>query len=89
MSERIEILKGLKPLFDKARKEKLWFYCGYQGMWFAPDELEAYHKDNKFVWGAVNWQLRNPKEQLDNLKMIVENSQKNVVDFKERMEAKP
>jgi hypothetical protein len=65
MTERETILAGLRPMFEKARREGLWFYCNYQGLWFSPDELEAEQKRGSFVWGAVNWQLRDPMVQID------------------------
>jgi hypothetical protein len=58
------ILKGLKPLFEKAEREGLWFYTSYQDLWFAPAELKQAQKEGRFVWGAVNWILRNPQERL-------------------------
>jgi hypothetical protein len=59
-----EILDGLQPLFDKAEKEGLWFYCSYQQLWFSPNELKNEQSNGRFLWGAVNWQLRDPHEKL-------------------------
>lgn len=53
-----EILKSLEPLFEKAEKEKLWFYTNYQGLWFTPSELREQHKKDCFVWGVDNWELK-------------------------------
>lgn len=64
-NEKKVILAGLAPLFERARKEKLAFYCNYQGMWFSPDELEKLQSSGRFIWGACNWQLRDPKERVD------------------------
>jgi hypothetical protein len=49
MSERQIILDGLKPLFEKARKEKLLFRLLYQGVIFTPDELEKAQAWGRFV----------------------------------------
>lgn len=65
MSERELILNDLKPLFEQARKEGKWFWCHYQDLWFTPDELEKHHADGKFIWGAVNWELRDPEELIN------------------------
>lgn len=65
MSTEVERIKeGLAPLFVEARTKGLWFWCRYQDLWFSPDQLEAEHASGKFVWGAVNWQLRDPMERL-------------------------
>lgn len=59
-----ETIKSLEPLFDKAKKEGLWFFCDYQCLWFTPLELKECLKKGEFVWGAENWSLRNPQEKL-------------------------
>lgn len=61
------ILKSLEPLFREARAKGLWFYCTYQQLWFSPDELAKEHAKGTFIWGPVNWMLRNPKELLTQL----------------------
>ena len=61
MTQKEIIIKGLQPLFTKARKKYLWFYCRYQGLWFHPDSLEHLQNvENRFVWGFINWELRKP-----------------------------
>ncbi len=67
MTEKQVILNSLQPLFEKAEREGLWFNCSYQDLWFSPNELKKLHKENRFVWGAQNWSLRNPKERLNQL----------------------
>lgn len=34
------IKSGLIPLFEKAERQGLWFWCAYQNMWFSPRELQ-------------------------------------------------
>lgn len=55
----------LHTLIQQARQEGKWLRCGYQDLWFAPDRLEDEHRNGKFMWGVVNWQLREPTEQLE------------------------
>ena len=81
-----EILNSLKPLFEKAEKEKLWFYSNYQDMWFSPKELKEYQSKDCFIWGADNWKLRNPKEELERLYKQANNHYKNIDNFTKRME---
>jgi hypothetical protein len=50
----------LGKLFEQARREQLWFYSLYQSLWFSPDELLV-------RWGVVNWQLRDPKERVEEI----------------------
>jgi len=68
MTELEKIRAGMKPLFEKAEKENLWFYSNYQGLWFSPKELKKAQAGGHFNWGAVNWTLRDPKEELVNLR---------------------
>ena len=75
MTEIEEIENGLKPLFETAKKEGLWFNCHYQDLWFSPKELEELQADGRFLWGAVNWKLRDPKEHLEYLKNKVKSAE--------------
>lgn len=68
MSEREKVLESLQPLFKQAKAEGLWFHCSYQDLWFSPEELEEYHREGRFLWGAVNWTLRDPRERLEALR---------------------
>ncbi len=57
---------ALDALFYRARKDGLWFFHGGMAgpLWFSPDELEEAQKRGGYVWGAPNWTLRDPKDQL-------------------------
>lgn len=55
----------MQALFRQARAEGLWFYTSYQGLWFSPDQLADAQANRRFRWGAVNWQLRDPHERLE------------------------
>lgn len=65
------IAQSLAPLFERADREGLWFYCYYQGMWFSPAELRGHQATGRFRWGAVNWVLRDPKELLESARRSV------------------
>lgn len=60
VDERDAILAGLEPLLQDAEAEGKWLHCAYQNLWFSPEELRAHHRDGRFVWGAINWSLRDP-----------------------------
>lgn len=85
MTELQEIQNGLKPLFEKAEKENLWFFSPYQCLWFSPDELKAKQAKGQFNWGAVNWELRSPKYKLDTLKQIMETAKKEYEEFEQKL----
>lgn len=76
----------MKALFQKARDEGKWFWCVYQGLWFSPDELEAYQNQGKFCWGAVNWKLRDPQTHIAALKRRIEQAEEELSNFKRRLE---
>lgn len=58
------IKEMLKPLIAEARASGQWLYTSYHGLWFSPDDLEKENANGKFLWGAVNWRLRDPLEHL-------------------------
>jgi hypothetical protein len=78
-------LKELEPLFERAEKEKLWFYSSYQGLWFSPKELKEEHENGKFIWGAGNWQLLDPQTEIDSMLRRIENTKKEIELFKKRI----
>lgn len=86
MSEKEEILLSLQPLFEKAEKEKLWFYCSYQDLWFSPKELKDMQKAGRFIWGEVNWVLKDPLEKVRWIEKRIEDSRKERENFIKRIE---
>ena len=85
MNEKNEILAQLKPLIDRARKENKWLFCHYQQMWFSPSELEEQNKKGKFLWGEVNWKLRDPKEHITEMQQQKDAIQTKIDNFKKRI----
>ena len=83
--EKFTILAGLKPMFKEARTKGLWFFCRYQSLWFSPDELEAAHKEGRFVWGKVNWMLRDPLERVAQLNKEIRNAEAEKEQFLKRL----
>jgi len=75
------ILKELEPLFKRAREQNLWFHCNYQDLWFTPEELEKTQEKGRFVWGAINWELKDPTEKLQGLQNKVKRAQKDYDEF--------
>jgi hypothetical protein len=63
-----EILQSLKPMFDKAERERLWFSSPYQQLWFSPGNLREAQSNGRFRWGSVNWELRDPRERVKELR---------------------
>lgn len=84
-NEKDAILAGLKPLFERARKEGLWFWCAYQDLWFSPDELEAEHRRGSFIWGATNWRLRPTSELVDQVRREVDAATKHLAEVLRRV----
>ncbi len=62
------ITRSMQPLFDKARQHGLWFYNNHTALWFSPEALERAQSNGKFRWGAVNWELRDPKDHIRELR---------------------
>jgi len=80
-----EIEEGLKPLFEIAEKEGLWFWCHYQDLWFSPSELKRKQAEGRFCWGAVNWKLRNPQEKIKELNCKIQRLKDEINVFKNRI----
>lgn len=87
MSENTKesILKELEFMFEQAEDKGLWFYSRYQQLWFSPNELRENHNEDRYVWGAVNWMLRDPEERLEELYNLQESVENQIDTFKRRM----
>ena len=79
------ILAGLAPLFEEARRTGKWFHCVYQDMWFSHSELAAFHAEGRFIWGATNWTITDPAEQIAYLERRIEAAKKVLESFKARV----
>ena len=57
----------LRELIAKARAEKKWLYANNLAgeFWYSPDQLAAESANGKSLWGAINWQLRDPEEYVE------------------------
>lgn len=75
----------LAPLFEKARKECLWFYCSYQQMWLSPNELEKANAKGRLLWGAVNWTLRPFEELEEQLVKDIQKANEALERFRQRV----
>lgn len=60
----MDIAAELRKLTAQARAEGKWLWCNYQDIWFSPDQLDEQNRNGKFLWGPVNWQLRDPAERV-------------------------
>ncbi len=68
---KVDVRALLVPMVQQARREKKWLRCSYQNLWFSPNELEAHNKDGRFLWGPVNWELRDPADHVEALRREV------------------
>lgn len=75
----------MAPLFKEAREKGLWFYTNYQGMWFAPCELEAEHAAGRLRWGPDNWKLRDPQEMIKAMKAKRKQIKKDIAEVEKRI----
>ncbi len=80
-----DIMRQLKPLIQQARNEGSWLHCTYQDLWFTPDELERNNQVGKFLWGPVNWTLRDPAINVGILKGRVTAALDDLAAFEQRM----
>lgn len=68
MSKTGDIAQQLDEMIQTARAEGKWLWCRYQDIWFSPDQLKEQNRNGKFLWGPVNWTLRDPKERVNEAK---------------------
>ena len=61
-------MTDMESLFKQAEEQKLWFWSRYQDLWFSPAKLRIAQSVGQFRWGAVNWELRDPRERVSELR---------------------
>jgi hypothetical protein len=83
---KVQRLRELQPLLDQAIQEKKWFFCNYQQMWISPKEIVEYWGNNRFLWEASNWKLRDPQERLEEILARISGLNKEIVSIKSRIE---
>ncbi len=81
------ILAELDKLIKQAESQGKWLHCSYQDMWFSPAELRNANNEGRFIWGAVNWKLRDPLENIKYLHGRIEQAQKDLINFQKRVSA--
>lgn len=85
MSKNTEkILHSLEDLFKEAESTDKWFYSIYC-VWFSPAELKEEHRKGKFIWGPLNWTLRDPQEKLAELGLKLDESLLKYKEFQVRI----
>lgn len=85
MSAREQIKAMMAEKILEARGQGLWLRCFYQDMWFSPDELEAAHAKDQFLWGPDNWELRDPLDRLESMRKSATNSLSAYREFAEKL----
>jgi len=86
MSDDKDAIKAsLVPLIAEARATKKWLWCNYQDMWFSPSELEKANAEGRFLWGPINWRLRDPQERVLELERAVSGAQAQLERFKKAL----
>lgn len=74
-----------KDLIERATREGKWLFCQYQGLWWSPAELAQCNANGRFLWGAINFELRDPAELLAACEQRVVQAMAEVESVKARM----
>lgn len=82
------IKAALKTLIARARKEKQWLYLPKGDVWLAPGELERRIALNMLLHPVTDWELRDPKERLDELDEEIQLAVKRRENFRVRMSSR-
>ena len=75
----------IEEIIAKARKEGKWIYCRYQDLWFSPDDLEKQNKCGRFLWGTINWEVKDPQERVKELRIAAIKALTELLQFKSRL----
>lgn len=69
MQEQIIIL-SLKPLFEQAEVDNLWFYHHSEEadeIWASPGFLRREQNEGRLIWSPEHWELRSPLDYMASL----------------------
>jgi hypothetical protein len=79
--EAEEVRQLLLLLIEEARRGGLWLHAKSHDLWFSPDELESLNLAGQFLWGPVNWTLRDPKEHVAQIRQRITGLEKELASF--------
>ncbi len=57
------IIMSLKPLFEQAEAEGMWFYHNSEEtgeVWASPGYLHNEQSEGRLIWSPEHWELRSP-----------------------------
>ena len=83
--EMNKIMVELESLCKQAEDNKQWLYNSYTDIWLSPNELRQNNREDSFLWGPPNWELRNPYEKLNEYAAQIRNIEGAKLAFNERI----
>ncbi len=81
-------MKSLQKLIQQARDEQKMLWCRYQNLWFLPDQLEDLNQRGKFRWGAINFELRDSMERVEQLNKELKEKEKELIFFEQSLNSR-
>jgi len=75
-------MDDMEKLLQEAEQRSLWLYCRHAGVWFSPRDLRERQARGHFRWGPANWELRDPKEHLEQLEENVCKAEADLAHFR-------
>jgi hypothetical protein len=82
MTEKEKALNGLNFMIEEAKEKGLWLRSKYQGIWFHPEDLRQHNEKGNFIWGAGNWDLKDPKEKTKELESEIHKAEERLINWK-------
>lgn len=76
-----QIRAGLRPLFEQATKNKLFFFNIYKNLLMSPRQLREEQSKGNCLWDASQWSLKDPKDYIAGLKKEVAIKQAIIKDY--------
>ncbi len=73
--ERQAIQMSLRPMFDEADSNSLWFYhqSSEAGeVWCSPEYLRLQQSKGELLWAPEHWELRSPRGYINNLRTQID-----------------
>ena len=64
----------------------LW--CRYKNLWFLPDQLEDLNHRGKIRWGAINFELRDSMERVEQLNKELKEKEKELIFFEQSLNSR-
>lgn len=88
MNCRDEGFDTKEAMIAEAKRRDCMLHCGYQDMWFTPEQLKAEHAKGSFRWGSCNFEFVSMRDYLAELAKEANHHEQAAINLRSQIAAR-